>query len=159
MGAEAQREGLIDPRHELPSRLHRWLRPPVKRRRCERERVCRALAHEPGINFFPTKTFETCPEERAVLFVPGGGGLEGTIAMMEDEEVLTFPSARAEKAIYVTSVCTGSLVLGAAGLLRGYKATSHWTMREVLPILEAERVDALCGGSEPHHGGRHNVGH
>jgi cyclohexyl-isocyanide hydratase len=93
-----------------------------------------------GITLFPTQSFASCPEELEVLFVPGG--LEGTIALMEDEEVLTFLAARAEKASYVTSVCTGSLVLGAAGLLRGYKATSHWGMREVLPILEAERVDA-----------------
>jgi cyclohexyl-isocyanide hydratase len=99
-----------------------------------------AVTTDSGLTLFPTTTFETCPEELAVLFVPGS--LQGAIAMMEDEEVLTFLAARAENAAYVTSVCTGSLVLGAAGLLRGYKATSHWSMREVLPLLEAERVDA-----------------
>lgn len=98
------------------------------------------LTTDSGITLLPTMTFEACPEELAVLFVPGG--VAGTIAMMKDAEVLDFLAARAEKASYVTSVCTGSLVLGAAGLLRGYSATSHWAMREVLPLLGAERVDA-----------------
>ncbi|WP_438017777.1 DJ-1/PfpI family protein [Sorangium sp. So ce315] len=93
-----------------------------------------------GITLHPTASFETCPEELAILFVPGG--MAGTIALMRDVEVLDFLAARAERATYVTSVCTGSLVLGAAGLLRGYRATTHWGMREVLPLLEAERVDA-----------------
>ncbi|WP_437734515.1 DJ-1/PfpI family protein [Sorangium sp. So ce1335] len=93
-----------------------------------------------GITLHPTATFETCPEELAVLFVPGG--VAGTIALMRDAAVLDFLAARAERASYVTSVCTGSLVLGAAGLLRGYSATTHWAMREVLPLLGAERVDA-----------------
>ncbi|WP_437813950.1 DJ-1/PfpI family protein [Sorangium sp. So ce1078] len=93
-----------------------------------------------GITLLPTATFETCPEELEILFVPGG--VAGTIALMTDHAVLDFLAARAEQASYVTSVCTGSLVLGAAGLLRGYRATTHWAMREVLPILEAERVDA-----------------
>ncbi|WP_437577750.1 DJ-1/PfpI family protein [Sorangium sp. So ce887] len=93
-----------------------------------------------GITLFPTATFGTCPEELEILFVPGG--VAGTIAVMEDGEVLDFLAARAEQASYVTSVCTGSLVLGAAGLLRGYRATTHWAFREVLPLLSAERVDA-----------------
>ncbi|WP_437675905.1 DJ-1/PfpI family protein [Sorangium sp. So ce131] len=93
-----------------------------------------------GITLFPTATFETCPEALEILFVPGG--LDGTIAVMKDSEVLDFLAARGEAATYVTSVCTGSLVLGAAGLLRGYRATTHWGLREVLPLFEAERVDA-----------------
>ncbi|WP_437958384.1 DJ-1/PfpI family protein [Sorangium sp. So ce119] len=93
-----------------------------------------------GITLLPTASFATCPEEVAVLFVPGG--VEGTIAVMKDAEVLDFLSARAGQAGYVTSVCTGALVLGAAGLLRGYRATTHWAFREVLPLLGAERLDA-----------------
>ncbi|WP_437986695.1 DJ-1/PfpI family protein [Sorangium sp. So ce117] len=93
-----------------------------------------------GITLLPTATFDTCPEELEILFVPGG--IEGTIAVMKDGEVLDFLAARAEQASYVTSVCTGSLVLGSAGLLRGYRATTHWAMREVLPLLAAEPVDA-----------------
>ena len=57
---------------------------------------------------------------------------------MNDRTVLDFLADRGAKARFVTSVCTGSLVLGAAGLLRGYKATSHWAVRDVLPTLGAE---------------------
>ncbi|WP_437570999.1 DJ-1/PfpI family protein [Sorangium sp. So ce542] len=98
------------------------------------------ITTDSGITLSPTATFDTCPEELEILFVPGG--VAGTIAVMKDGAVLDFLAARAEQATYVTSVCTGSLVLGAAGLLRGYRATTHWAFREVLPLLEAERVDA-----------------
>ncbi|WP_437724940.1 DJ-1/PfpI family protein [Sorangium sp. So ce861] len=98
------------------------------------------ITTDSGITLSPTATFETCPEELEILFVPGG--VAGTIAVMKDGAVLDFLAARAEQASYVTSVCTGSLVLGAAGLLRGHRATTHWAFREVLPLLEAERVDA-----------------
>ncbi|KYF96411.1 glutamine amidotransferase [Sorangium cellulosum] len=98
------------------------------------------ITTDSGITLSPTATFDTCPEELEILFVPGG--VAGTIAVMKDGAVLDFLAARAEQASYVTSVCTGSLVLGAAGLLRGYRATTHWAFREVLPLLEAERVDA-----------------
>ncbi len=68
----------------------------------------------------------------------------GSIACMKDAEVTAFVASRGARARYVTSVCTGSLVLGAAGLLRGYQATSHWYVRELLPLmgatLKAERV-------------------
>jgi cyclohexyl-isocyanide hydratase len=93
-----------------------------------------------GIPVKPNATFETCPADLDVLFVPGG--LRGTIACMKDRATLTFLAKRAESARFVTSVCTGSLVLGAAGLLRGYKATSHWYTREHLAILGAEPVAA-----------------
>jgi cyclohexyl-isocyanide hydratase len=73
------------------------------------------------------------------LFVPGG--TPGTISMMKDSEVLDFLADRGSRARYVTSVCTGSLVLGAAGLLKGYKATSHWSTRDLLPLLGAIPVD------------------
>lgn len=86
----------------------------------------------------PTMTFKDCPDELAVLFVPGG--TTGTVKMMGDEEVLNFLRSRGEKSDYVTSVCTGSLVLGAAGLLRGYKATTHWGAVDVLKVLGAEPV-------------------
>ena len=57
---------------------------------------------------------------------------------MNDPEVLAFLQDRGQRAQYVTSVCTGSLLLGAAGLLQGYRATSHWTVRELLPLFGAE---------------------
>lgn len=83
----------------------------------------------------PTTTFANCPEKLDVLFVPGG--VPGTLTMMEDAEVLDFLAQKGANAKYVTSVCTGSLILGAAGLLRGYRATSYWATRELLKELGA----------------------
>lgn len=88
----------------------------------------------------PTVTLAECPCELDILFVPGGGA--GTIAAMRDQELLAFLADRGARAKLVTSVCTGSLVLGAAGLLQGYKATSHWATRSLLPEVGAIPVDA-----------------
>ena len=74
----------------------------------------------------PTTTFADCPQ-LDVICVPGG---IGTDDLVNDEEMLDFLRKQAAGAKYVTSVCTGSLVLGAAGLLRGYRATTHWTAME-----------------------------
>ena len=82
----------------------------------------------------PTTTLKNCPRDLDVIFVPGG---VGTAAVMKDDSVLEFLADRASRARYVTSVCTGSLVLGCAGLLKGYKATSHWLTRDLLPSLGA----------------------
>ncbi len=97
------------------------------------------IVSDSGIGIQPTTTFADCPHDLDVLFVPGGFG---TAAVMQDREVLGFLAARAAHATYVTSVCTGSLILGAAGLLRGYKATSHWASRDILPMFGAEPVEA-----------------
>jgi cyclohexyl-isocyanide hydratase len=78
----------------------------------------------------PTHTFQSCPESLDVLFVPGG--VPGTLAMMEDPELISFLRSKGSKARFITSVCTGSLILAAAGLLNGYKATSHWVTKESL---------------------------
>lgn len=59
---------------------------------------------------------------------------------MPDDEVLSFFADRGSRARYFTSVCTGSLVLGCAGLLKGYRATSHWAFRDLLPLLGATAV-------------------
>lgn len=83
----------------------------------------------------PTTTLDACPATLDVLFVPGG--VPGTFTMMEDPQVLAFLADRGQRARFVTSVCTGSLILGAAGLLKGYKATSYWSTREVLRELGA----------------------
>ena len=91
-----------------------------------------------GITIQPSKTFADCADPVDLLFV--GGGSDGTVALMTDSETLDFLARRGKTAKLVTSVCTGSLVLGAAGLLRGYKATSHWSMRDILPQLGAELV-------------------
>lgn len=90
---------------------------------------------ELGIAVTPTTSFADCPKDVDVLFVPGG--LEGTIALMDDPEVLAFLADRGARAKYVTADCTGSLLLGAAGLLRGYRATSHWMVRDDLRAMGA----------------------
>ena len=87
-----------------------------------------------GIMLAPTRTFDGCPP-LDVVCVPGGVGVN---ALMRDEAVLAFLRRQAGAARYVTSVCTGSLVLGAAGLLRGRRATSHWSARDLLAGFGAE---------------------
>jgi len=81
----------------------------------------------------PTTTFADCPQ-LDVICVPGGFGPDD---MVNDEEMLAFLRKQAEGAKYITSVCTGSMVLGAAGLLKGYRATSHWTMVDFLAAFGA----------------------
>ncbi len=83
-----------------------------------------------GLSFLPTATFETCPADLDILCI--GGGSTGTLAAMEDQALIGFLKDRGARAKWVTSVCTGSLVLGAAGLLKGYRATSHWATRDLL---------------------------
>jgi cyclohexyl-isocyanide hydratase len=81
----------------------------------------------------PTITFADCPQ-LDVICVPGGAGSDD---LLNDEEVLAFLRRQAEGAKFVTSVCTGSLVLGAAGLLRGYRAATHWTAMDYLAAFGA----------------------
>jgi cyclohexyl-isocyanide hydratase len=81
----------------------------------------------------PTMTFADCPQ-LDVICVPGGAGADDLI---NDEETLDFLRRQAKAAKYITSVCTGSLVLGAAGLLRGYNATTHWSAMEYLSAFGA----------------------
>jgi cyclohexyl-isocyanide hydratase len=81
----------------------------------------------------PTTTFADCPQ-LDVICVPGGFG---TDELVNDEEVLDFLRKQAEGAKYITSVCTGSLVLGAAGLLQGYRAATHWSAMDVLALFGA----------------------
>ena len=82
----------------------------------------------------PTTGFADCPQ-LDVICVPGGAGIND---MVNDTEVLDFLRRQAEGAKYITSVCTGSLVLGAAGLLKGYRAATHWTAMEFLTAFGAE---------------------
>jgi cyclohexyl-isocyanide hydratase len=81
----------------------------------------------------PTVSFADCPQ-LDVICVPGGQGIND---MVNDEEVLEFLRRQATGAKYVTSVCTGSLVLGAAGLLKGYNAATHWSAMEFLRAFGA----------------------
>ncbi|WP_333715542.1 DJ-1/PfpI family protein [Pantoea eucrina] len=91
-----------------------------------------------GLAMLPTTTFDACPL-LDVICVPGG---PGQIALMTDSTVLAFIREKSAQASLVTSVCTGSLVLGAAGLLKGYRATSHWTSLDQLALLGAEPISA-----------------
>ncbi len=98
------------------------------------------VASDAGFSILPTDTFATCPD-LDVVCVPGG---MGQMQLMKDEEVLGFLKRQGEQASYVTSVCSGSLLLGAAGLLQGYQAACHWAFRELLPkfgaLPVAERI-------------------
>lgn len=85
------------------------------------------------LSVLPTTTFADCPQ-LDVICVPGG---YGTDELMLDDEVLAFLRKQANGARYITSVCTGSTVLGAAGLLKGYRASTHWSAIEALPLLGA----------------------
>jgi putative intracellular protease/amidase len=95
------------------------------------------LETDSGIITKASSTFEDCPKDLDVLFVPGG-----EFGIMLDDEVLTFLADRGTRAKYVTSVCGGSVVLGAAGLLQGYEATSHWSAMQALPAFGAIPVEA-----------------
>jgi cyclohexyl-isocyanide hydratase len=86
-----------------------------------------------GLTLVPDTTLQDCPR-LDVICVPGGTGV---MDLMEDPEVLSFLRVRAEEATFVGSICTGSLVLGAAGLLRGKKATTHWAWTDLLVPLGA----------------------
>ena len=91
-----------------------------------------------GLSLVPTTTFAECPQADLIC-IPGGFGVSGAIA---DAETIAFVRAQGAKARYVTSVCTGAFVLGAAGLLQGKRATTHWAYRHLLPTVGAIREDA-----------------
>lgn len=103
-----------------------------------------------GMRIMPTTTFAACPQLDLVC-VPGGGGMND---LLNDAETLAFLKTQAVSARYVTSVCTGALVLGAAGLLKGRRAATHWMSREMLaafgaiPVAERVVVDGnvITGG-------------
>ncbi|MDR5762611.1 DJ-1/PfpI family protein [Caballeronia sp. LZ035] len=91
-----------------------------------------------GMILTPDTTFDDCPP-LDVICIPGGAGVGD---LMEDDATLAFIRTQAANARYVTSVCTGSLVLGAAGLLRGKRATTHWAYHALLSELGAVPVQA-----------------
>ncbi|RKR75240.1 DJ-1/PfpI family protein [Frondihabitans australicus] len=86
-----------------------------------------------GFSIVPTVSFDEAPQAD-VLLVPGG---DGAFELMDDQAALDFVRRQAEGASYVTSVCTGAFVLGAAGLLDGVRATTHWASRAMLADLGA----------------------
>jgi cyclohexyl-isocyanide hydratase len=90
-----------------------------------------------GMQLLADTTFDEAPQ-LDVLLVPGGHGQE---ALMNDETLLSFIRKQAAGARYVYSVCTGALLCGAAGLLEGKRATTHWTAMGVLPLYGAIPTD------------------
>lgn len=96
-----------------------------------------AVRSASGLLLMPTDTFEGAAAID-VLCVPGGPGID---VLLDDAATLEFVRRAARSAKYVTSVCTGSLVLGAAGVLRGKRATSHWASLELLASFGATPCD------------------
>ncbi len=96
------------------------------------------VAASSGMVLAPDTDFLHCPP-LDILCVPGGAGVN---ALLEDQAVLDFLRRQAAGARFVTSVCTGALVLGAAGLLRGRRATTHWNAQDLLPLYGATPVTA-----------------
>jgi cyclohexyl-isocyanide hydratase len=90
-----------------------------------------------GLILQPTATFADCPQLDLVC-VPGGSGVN---PLLTDAETLDFLRKQTAGARYVTSVCTGALVLGAAGVLRGKRAVTHWAAMDMLKLLGAVPVD------------------
>jgi cyclohexyl-isocyanide hydratase len=91
-----------------------------------------------ALTITPTMTFEECPRDLTVLFAPGGSG---AVVAASDPETRDFIATRGARAKYVTSVCTGSIILAAAGMLKGYRATSHWAARDLLADFGAIPTD------------------
>ena len=89
-----------------------------------------------GFALLPTATLGEVAQTD-ILCIPGGFGC---VDVMHDDETLAWVRRLGGAAQWVTSVCTGSLILGAAGLLRGYRATSHWAWRDDLKLFGAEPV-------------------
>lgn len=98
-----------------------------------------------GLSLVPTTSFAECPSVD-LLCVPGGFGVDDAI---RDPETLAFVKRAGAQAKYVTSVCTGAFVLGAAGLLRGKRATTHWAYHDLLPLVGAtpERARVVRDGN------------
>jgi cyclohexyl-isocyanide hydratase len=88
------------------------------------------------MQIIPTTTFADCPQ-LDLICVPGGAGIN---PLLNDAATLDFIRRQARSARYVTSVCTGALVLGAAGLLKGRRAATHWMSREMLRAFGATPV-------------------
>jgi cyclohexyl-isocyanide hydratase len=96
------------------------------------------VTSDTGVTIAPTITMDECPAEVDILFVPGG--TQGTLNALRSPKTVDFVASRGATAKRVTSVCTGSLLLGAAGLLDGYRATSHWMAQDLLPLFGATPV-------------------
>jgi cyclohexyl-isocyanide hydratase len=95
-----------------------------------------AVSTDCGLGVQATHSFEDAWTDPDVLFV--GGGAKPTLDLLSDSAAIAFLADRGSRSRWVCSVCTGSLLLGAAGLLRGYRAAVHWGARETLTQFGAE---------------------
>ena len=101
----------------------------------------RPVLTDSGFAISPTTTFDDCPAQPDILFVPGGA----VDKPMLDDKVIGFLADRGSRASYITSVCNGSLVLAAAGLLDGYRSATHWATRDHLARLGVEvSTERVC---------------
>ena len=91
---------------------------------------------ERGLSILPDTLYEDCPV-LDVIFLPGGAGITGAL---QNEKLISFLKSKAATAKYITSVCTGSLVLASAGLLNGYSATTHWLSLDLLRLFKEVKV-------------------
>ena len=98
--------------------------------------IISACKSDYGLLLTPDATFNDCPQVD-ILFVPGGKGI---FEAMQNKKLIGFLKQQAVKATYITSVCTGALVLATAGLLDGYKATTHWLSLDLLKLFPVEVV-------------------
>jgi len=98
-----------------------------------------AVPTDCGLSVQATHSFENAWADPDVLMV--GGGAKPTLDLLGDSTAIAFLADRGSRARWVCSVCTGSLLLGAAGLLKGYRASVHWGAREALSQFGAEPSD------------------
>ena len=91
-----------------------------------------------GFSILPTTSFASCPQAD-IICVPGGHGVRDAIA---DSTIVDFVRSQAQNSTWITSVCTGAFILGAAGLLQGRRATCHWGYTHLLPLMGAKHEPA-----------------
>ncbi len=98
----------------------------------------KAVTTDCGFSILPTASFASCPQAD-IICVPGGHGVRDAIA---DEAIVDFVRTQAKGATWITSVCTGAFILGAAGLLQDKRATTHWAYTQLLPLFGATHEEA-----------------
>ena len=91
------------------------------------------VSSDRGLGILPTCTFETCPPLNLIC-VPGGAGVVEALA---DAKTVDFIRRQGERADYITSVCMGAFLIGAAGFLKGRRAATHWAYVDLLPLVGA----------------------
>jgi cyclohexyl-isocyanide hydratase len=99
------------------------------------------VVSDSGASLLATHSFADAWEDVDLIAVPGGGS---TVDVLHDGELLEYVADRGSRATWVTSVCTGSLILGVAGLLKGYEAASYWYTRELLRRFGAIPQGGAC---------------